>query len=343
MLDLGIRQAAWRLGLCGLLVVTAATWARADEQPRSGILHQVRVRMVDTTEVSYWIGIIGAPVDTLLQVHLHIDGGVVVEHIVPDSPAGKAGIEVNDILLDFDSRVVGNVGELAEAVNATGDREVDVTVLHAGKKKSLKLRPVERPETMPVPAPLIPPPAELGRVKEWFKQLEEGRLGDGAQGMFFVRPGIVMPREEADRARAKIQWSLDLPKNTTITITRPNDEPARIVVRQGDKSWEVTAEKLDELPGDLRKSVESLLKNARRPAIWFGSDIQWFDEPPAAEDTEADSSETPAEDNPPQSESQRMQRELQKLQQQMLEQQHRLQEQMEKLQKQIERSGEQSS
>lgn len=342
MLDLEIKRAAWQLGLCGLLVVTTATWAHADEQPQPDILHSVRVRMVDATDVSYWIGIIGAPVDTLLQVHLRIDGGVVVEHVVPDSPAGKAGIEVNDILLDFDSRAVGNVGGLAEVVNATGDREVGITVLHAGKKKSLNLRPVERPEVMP--APLAPPPGELGTVEAWLKQLEEGRLGDGTQGMFFLRPGIVMPREQAKRARAKIQWSLDLPKNTTITITRPNDEPARIVVRQGDKSWEVTAEKLDELPGDLRKSVESLLKNARRPAIWFGSDVQWFDEAqPAAEDAEADSSETPAEDDTPQSESQRMQRELQKLQQQMLEQQHRLQEQMKKLQEQIERSGEQSS
>ena len=50
-----------------------------------------------------------------------------------------------------------------------------------------------------------------------------------------------------------------MPDNLTVSVTRHGKEPAKIVVRQGDKHWEVTDKELDKLPADVRPFVERML------------------------------------------------------------------------------------
>ena len=50
-----------------------------------------------------------------------------------------------------------------------------------------------------------------------------------------------------------------LPKDMSVTITKEGEQPAKIVVKQGDKTWETTEDKLDDLPDEVRGHVQSFL------------------------------------------------------------------------------------
>ena len=65
------------------------------------------------------------------------DTGVMVNEVVDDSPAAKAGLEDGDVILSFNGEKITDYGDLTNAVRKTspGD-EVEVVVLRAGKKKN---------------------------------------------------------------------------------------------------------------------------------------------------------------------------------------------------------------
>ena len=65
------------------------------------------------------------------------------------------------------------------------------------------------------------------------KKLERGEFGEDPLRMFFVQPGVVVPKEWKQR-RIELFTSppgaLQLPKGTRVTVTRQNDAPAKITV-----------------------------------------------------------------------------------------------------------------
>lgn len=217
----------------------------------------------------YWIGVMGAPVDPLLQKHLKIDAGIVIQHVVPDSPADKAGIKEDDILLKFADAEVRDVMELAKVIADTGDKESKVVIVHEGKEKTVTVTPAERPDTMPMP--LIPPATDLKELKDWMEKLQKGELGEHPLRMWSMQPGVVIPKEWKDfhlpNPSRPLQLQFFPPKNTSVTITRAEEGPAKIVVKKDGKTWEVNEDELDKLPDDVRQIVKGML--GRRPAIAF--------------------------------------------------------------------------
>jgi hypothetical protein len=73
--------------------------------------------------------------------------------------------------------------------------------------------------------------------------------------MRFFHPGMVLPPgPPAD---------VSLPDDMSVTISKHGKEPAKISVRQGDRSWEVAEDKLHELPDEVRLPVERMLGGPR--------------------------------------------------------------------------------
>ncbi len=73
-----------------------------------------------------------------------------------------------------------------------------------------------------------------------------------------VRPGMVLPKDA--KFNIKIQpFRADLPADMTVTITKTGKTPAKIAVKQGAKSWETTADCLEDLPEDVRKQIEPMM------------------------------------------------------------------------------------
>ena len=54
----------------------------------------------------------------------------------------------------------------------------------------------------------------------------------------------------------------EFPKDLSVQINKEGGQPAKIHVKRGDKEWDVTEEKLAELPGDIKHHVEELLGKA---------------------------------------------------------------------------------
>ena len=63
----------------------------------------------------YWLGIICSPLeDELLMAHLGIEHGILVQDVVDDSPAAKAGLQKQDILIQAGEHPLNDLKTLVE-------------------------------------------------------------------------------------------------------------------------------------------------------------------------------------------------------------------------------------
>jgi membrane-associated protease RseP (regulator of RpoE activity) len=259
-----------RLGwwLAPVAIVSLAGWARGadgEKETPATAPAEAAAKKAESA-AAYWLGILGTPADALLKTHLKLDAGVVVEHVVPESPAAKAGIRENDILLKFGEVKLTDVESLMKTVAENKDREAKLTLLREGKQTVVTVKPAQRPIGIAIPA--VPGAGDWGQITDWMmKRLERGEVGDDPLRMFFVHPGVVVPKELKERRFELFTGpsaTVQLPKNTSITITRQQEGPAKIIVQQGEQKWEVTDKELDKLPEDVRPAVKSMLGgNAR--------------------------------------------------------------------------------
>jgi len=73
--------------------------------------------------------------------------GVLVNEVVPDSPAAKAGLKPGDILLEFDGRPMEGPGDLQRAVGFTSpDRTAKVKVWRDQSEKTLEVKVGQAPD-----------------------------------------------------------------------------------------------------------------------------------------------------------------------------------------------------
>lgn len=83
-----------------------------------------------------WIGLGGAPVSEALASHLGLEPGmgVTIFHVVPGSPAKKAGFKMHDVITEFDEKKMASFEDLRNAVSSRnpGD-EVTIKFIQKGK------------------------------------------------------------------------------------------------------------------------------------------------------------------------------------------------------------------
>jgi len=99
----------------------------------------------------YWIGVPVSPVDATLRSHLAdlpADIGLIANDVVADSPAAKAGIKKNDILVKIGGNPLRNSGALVAQVQAAGDKPTPLELLRGGKPVTVTITPAKRSRTM---------------------------------------------------------------------------------------------------------------------------------------------------------------------------------------------------
>ena len=88
------------------------------------------------------LGIVPGTVPQAVVAQLELSGfpGVLVTKVMPDSPAAKAGLQENDVIIGIDGKRVKNFAELQEglAKHRPGDK-VTVKVLRDKKEKDIEL------------------------------------------------------------------------------------------------------------------------------------------------------------------------------------------------------------
>ncbi len=95
----------------------------------------------------FWIGVSVANVEPALRAQLQIPAnkGLLINEVFKDSPAEKAGINVNDILLSIDGKPLVEQKKLVELVQASGDKTITVELLHEGKPRGdVEITPARR-------------------------------------------------------------------------------------------------------------------------------------------------------------------------------------------------------
>jgi membrane-associated protease RseP (regulator of RpoE activity) len=199
---------------------------------------------VKPERTDYWIGVRCVEVPELLQAQLDLPEGqgVLVDQVVPDSPADKAGLKPFDVVFMVDGNPVADPQSLADAVTGSGGKEVTIDYLRAGKKQTASVKPAPRPQA------IAPQHEDQRFLRQWVDRL--GR-GPAPMNFRFFHPGMVLP-PGASMAPA-------LPDDMTVTIEKQGDKPAKVAVRQGDKKWEAVEDSLESLPPEARTFAERLL------------------------------------------------------------------------------------
>ena len=96
----------------------------------------------------HWVGLQCGRMDAALRVQLGLDEdeGVLVEAVVEESPAAKAGVEKYDVLIKAGDRKVTKVQDLIDEVDKVKEGKLSVELIRKGKKKTVELTPEKRPE-----------------------------------------------------------------------------------------------------------------------------------------------------------------------------------------------------
>jgi serine protease Do len=84
------------------------------------------------------VGVDEAPEALTSQLNLAPGAGLVVIYVAPDSPGAKAGLEKNDVLIEFDGQPLVHPAQLRKLVRVhKEDDKVELTFYRAGKKQTV--------------------------------------------------------------------------------------------------------------------------------------------------------------------------------------------------------------
>jgi hypothetical protein len=255
-----------RLGLMGLALACApAALLHADPQDQPEAKQPAdagrRPAPADDGEpspsASYWIGVQCGPIhDPALRAQLNLDrdqGGLLVEDVLPDSPAAKAGLKRFDVLLTAGDSRLRDMGALQRVINRAAGGELKIELYRSGKQQSVTVKPAERGEQSGPDGAFAPAPPDA--LQQWLEH--RWNLPPHSvppQSMYFFGPGVVLPPPERG-----------LPDDMSVTIVRKGKQPAKVIVKQGDQTWEATEDKLSELPPPVRHEVDKLLPRQMPP------------------------------------------------------------------------------
>ncbi|WP_435005834.1 PDZ domain-containing protein [Tundrisphaera lichenicola] len=95
----------------------------------------------------FWIGVPVSPVDPILRSHLGelpAEAGLIANDVVKDSPADRAGVKKNDILISLGGQTLKSAENLIAQVQASEGKAVPLVVLRAGKPTTVEVTPTKR-------------------------------------------------------------------------------------------------------------------------------------------------------------------------------------------------------
>jgi len=290
-------RAATEWTLMGALVLGVGTFASAQESesPEKGVVqigrsdkearpNLPRPGQQDDDErpapPKYWIGLLGEPITAenplRAQLDLPKDTGLLVQNVMPESPAAKAGLKKYDILLKGNNKDLHEMTDLIDLVLSEGAKKSQITldVLRHNKHETVNLKPEDRPANMRGPQGGVG--GEGGGfggaggfggsgfpgMPENFMQQFGGQFPDFRN----LGPGVIV--------RGEGQGFASMPNGVSVSIEKQNDKPTHITVTRGKDKWEITGddpEALKKLPEDIRPFVERMLHGGSGGAIGSGA------------------------------------------------------------------------
>ena len=93
------------------------------------------------------LGVDATPVDIALRTQLGLaeNRGVLVNSVVADGPAAKAGVQTYDVLIKVADAEIEGLEGLQKLIAESADKPIRITLIRAGKELSLEVVPVAKP------------------------------------------------------------------------------------------------------------------------------------------------------------------------------------------------------
>jgi hypothetical protein len=268
-------RAAW----FAMVALVLGSGAVANAQRVDNEAHSVRVILADEKDPKavqllavldatqgkadrYWIGVscsqAGEPLRT--QLGLTEGEGLVVDEVVEKSPAEKATLKKFDVLIKAGDKPLKSLEDLVAVVQNSKEAPIGLTLIRGGKRETIQVTPTKDPVQKQGVLALEVPAREalsnwLSDQTQWWEVTPDGTLS-----IRRPHPGIAF--------KYMALGSAALPKNVTITISKTGEDPAKITVKRDNQTWEVAENKIEELPEDIRKIVQSFLGHAQAAHIW---------------------------------------------------------------------------
>src|SRR5207247_6993045 len=135
--------------------------------------------------------------------------GLVVEYVVPDSPAASAGIHQNDILKMLNDQILIEPSQLRKLLQTFSDgTDVTLTILRKGQEQKITVKLAKK--EMPQRHSMMPgenhdghwdfdETGDLGEQMQELKEQLQDQLGDAQRGI--IRGAVIKAHEAARRAR----------------------------------------------------------------------------------------------------------------------------------------------
>lgn len=201
-----------------------------------------------------WIGVSCYPASETLRSQLGIPSGrgIVVRNVVEESPAAKAGIERNDLLLEANRQPLSRTRDLVRIVMQSDQQPITIQLLRRGQPHSIKVTAI--PRSNRVARTTAKPGTDQQLLPESIEQI--------------LPRNRAKPRDNRDlplrRQRPGALFGggnliANLPDNFRITIDRAAGRPPKFILEKDGEKWEVDANNLGELSGSLLPMVEQLL------------------------------------------------------------------------------------
>ena len=236
--------------------------------------------------------------------------GLVVEYVVPNSPAASAGIQQNDILKMLNDQILIEPSQLRKLLQTFSEgTDVTLTILRKGQEQKITVKLAKK--EMPLRHSMMPGGNhdmhwdfdETGDVGEQMQELKEQlkeQLGDAQRGI--IRGAVIQAHEAAKRARedarrAAREIRILSNDNGTLKATKIDLGKAQIVFCDGKGEMKLenvngkklltakdpqgkllfsgpveTKEDLDKVPADVRERYERLKQNDL-PAVAPRADV----------------------------------------------------------------------
>jgi serine protease Do len=263
-----------------------------------------------------FLGVETSPVPTVVSEQLGLSKGLglVVEYVVPESPAAVAGIQQNDILKMLNDQILIEPSQLRKLLQTFSDgTDVTLTILRKGQEQKItvKLSKKERPQRHSrTPGDKheshwdFDDTGDLGEQMQGLKEQLQEQLG-AQRGM--IRETVMKAHEAArqaqeDARRAAREIRILSKDNGTLKATRIDLGQAQIVFSddKGEMKLEnvdgkkiltakdtqgkllfsgpvETKEDRDKMPADIRERYEKLQQNDL-PAVAPETDAEEEDE-----------------------------------------------------------------
>ena len=201
-----------------------------------------------------WLGVViqGVTPELAEEFDLDEEKGALVSRILPDGPAADAGVEVGDVIVEFDGHEIGDWKDLPRVVASTPVKKpVKVEVVRKGKTKRLKVEVGVMDEPKLVHAKAEEPgPQIFGlRVQNLTPELAD-QLGLGEDGgvvVTDVEPGS--PAAEAGLRRSDVIVEVDRKEIASVSDLREQledaDESVLMLIRRGDATVFVPVKRKD--------------------------------------------------------------------------------------------------